>query len=408
VFYFEQLLQQGIGGIDRTAMLPALVGIGYSILLISFLIGLYQSAMRGGDLQAFAISAIKYLVVAIILANWSSVFRDVNGCFSQIAESIGNSSGAGDMFLSWMDQLKDQFYTNGFSALLASISANLAAITTALLCFAAYLIYAVVIVVFAFFYVLYGCLLYVLGPIVLALLPMAGIGQLARSYATNLMIWNAWGVLYATFGALITAIQFSRIDQVMNQGFLIGFFQGGTDAVVLGLVSVFYALAIGLIPFIASRMIGGDLGSSAYALVRAGASAAGHVACIASGFGMGVGGFAAGSSLGGSATNAAGAAVATSSSLPPPAPPSFAASIRGGLMSAVSGGSAPPSGYQRDSRSEVGVAQPGAGFSRAPASFAAFRPRGVSQAIAFEAARLIGATASAGVSGSHRSRAGRT
>ena len=90
----------------------------------------------------------------------------------------------------------------------------------------AYIIYAMMVVIFAFFYVLYGCVLYVLGPLVLALLPMAGVGQLAKSYATNLMIWNAWGILYATFGSLITAIQFNRVDEVMNQGFLQGFFRG--------------------------------------------------------------------------------------------------------------------------------------------------------------------------------------
>ena len=44
---------------------------------------------------------------------------------------------------------------------------------------------------------------------------------------------------------------------------------------MLGLVSIFYALAIALIPFIAKRIISGDVGSTAFALVRAGGVAAG-------------------------------------------------------------------------------------------------------------------------------------
>lgn len=40
-----------------------------------------------------------------------------------------------------------------------------------------------------------------------------------------MMIRNAWGILYATFSSLITAIQCNR------------------DATVLGMVSIFYALA---------------------------------------------------------------------------------------------------------------------------------------------------------------------
>jgi hypothetical protein len=67
----------------------------FAILLIGFLIGLYQAAVRGGDLQALAVTAIKYLVVAIIVAKWSTVFPDVNGSFNRIANFIGNRSGAG-------------------------------------------------------------------------------------------------------------------------------------------------------------------------------------------------------------------------------------------------------------------------------------------------------------------------
>ena len=138
MFYFQQLLQQGLDGVDRTAMLATVVGIAYTILLIGFLIGLYQAAMRGGDVQSLAITGIKYIVIAIILANWSTVFREVNDSFNQVAQFIGNSSGAGDMFLSWMDQLRQQFATNGVTAILPSITASFAAITTALMILVAY------------------------------------------------------------------------------------------------------------------------------------------------------------------------------------------------------------------------------------------------------------------------------
>jgi hypothetical protein len=68
MFYFQQLLNQGLNGIDKTAMITTVVGIGYTILVIGFLIGLYQAALRGGDVQSLAITGIKYLVIAIILA----------------------------------------------------------------------------------------------------------------------------------------------------------------------------------------------------------------------------------------------------------------------------------------------------------------------------------------------------
>jgi hypothetical protein len=374
---------------------------GYTILLVGFLIGVYQAALRGGDVQSLAITGMKYLAIAIILANWSTVFREVNDSFNQVAQFIDNSSGAGDMFLSWMDQLKQQFAGNGISAFLPAVAATFAAITTALLLLAAYLIYALMVVVFAFFYVLYGCVLYVLGPLVLALLPMPGVGQLAKTYATNLMIWNVWGVLYATFGSLITAIQFNRVDQVTSQGFLKGFFLGSSDSTILGLVSIFYALALGLIPFIAKRIITGDVGSSAYALVRAGAVAVGAAVSAGAGFAAGAGagasGAGAGSGAGGSGATAgqgvaAGNAGTMSSSMPPPQP-SLAQTIRSGMMSAASdspppapatGSNAPPAAEGGAPQRSGGAAQTGGSSGRG------FRPAGTLETVAFHAGRMAG------------------
>jgi hypothetical protein len=399
MFYFQQLLQEGLNGIDRTAMIPTVVGIGYTILLIGFLVGLYQAAMRGGDVQSLAVTGIKYLVIAIILANWSTVFREVNDSFNQVAQFIDNSSGAGDMFLSWFDQLKQQFANDGATSILPSISASFAAITTALMILLAYVIYAVMVVVFAFFYVLYGCALYVLGPLVLTLLPIASVGQLAKTYATNLMIWNAWGILYAIFGSLITAIQFNRVDTVMNQGFLRGFFLGSSESTILGLVSVFYALALGLIPFIAKKLISGDVGSTAYSMVRAGAMAAGALISGVSGFAAGAGaaseaGSGVASGTGAASAGATSSAAAASSSAPPPQP-SLAQTIRSGIMSAVNGGAppAPASNGGGDASPQAAAAASGASgsasTSRRPSS-SGFRPVGVTQTVAFHAGKFAG------------------
>lgn len=399
MFYFQQLLNQGLDGIDKTAMITTVVGIGYTILLVGFLIGLYQAALRGGDVQSLAITGIKYLVVAIILANWSTVFREVNGSFNQVAQFIDNSSGAGDMFLSWFDQLKQQFTNNGVGAILPAISASFAAITTALMILVAYLIYAMMVVIFAFFYVLYGCVLYVLGPLVLALLPMASVGQLAKSYATNLMIWNAWGILYAIFGSLITAIQFNRVDQVMNQGFLQGFFRGSSDATVLGMVSIFYALALGLIPFIAKKLISGDVGSTAGSLVKAAATAAGALISAGAGFSAGAGAASEAAppmaSAGVGASAGAGTSAVASSSAPPPQP-SLAQTIRAGVMSAmdVAAPPAPSSGDSGAGNQQAAAATAAAGggstLKRRSASVAPFRPVGVTQTVAFHAGRFAG------------------
>ena len=312
MFYFQQLLNTAMSGIDGTAIISTVTNVAFAILLIGFLIGLYQAAFRGGDVQGLVVTAVKYLVVAMIISNWATVFRDVNGSFNTVANFIGNSSGAGDMFQSWMGQLQQQFANNPALTLWDIITGDPAGIITVLLLIVAYVVYALAIIVFCFFYVLFGSLLYVLGPLVLALIPISGIGQLGKSYAINLMIWNAWGILYAVFGALITAIQFNQVNNVLGNGFL-GYLKGLPDSTLLGLVSIFYALAVALIPFIAKRIISGDVGSTVYSLVRAGAVAVG--AAVAAVAGLTAGAAAAPAVAGGGASAAASAAPGSASGM---------------------------------------------------------------------------------------------
>jgi hypothetical protein len=398
VFYFEHLLNTALGAIDGTRVIPTITNIAFAILLIGFLVGLYQAALRGGDLQALAVTAIKYIVVAMILSNWTTVFRDVNGSFTAVADFVSNSSGAGDMFMNWMTQLQQQATTNPNLTFWDMITGDISGTITVGLLLIAYILYALAIIIFCFFYTLYGTVLYVTGPLVLALIPVSGVGQLGRTYAINLMIWNAWGILYSVFGALITAIHFNQVNNVLGNGFL-GFLQGVPDSTMLGLVSIFYALAVAMVPFIAKGIISGDVGSTAVALVRAAAAAAG--AALAA-----VGGFAAGAGAGAAATPAAAGAgagggsstmaISSSSSMPPPTPAtSMAGFLQSGVASAmnsnsspvapvVSGGTNGSSGNQNGTR-QASVAQTRSGYI--------YSPRSVTQAVTFNIARALGRAA---------------
>ena len=389
MFYFQQLLNTALVGIDGTAIVPTVTSFAFAILLIGFLIGLYQAAFRGGDLQALAITAVKYLVVAMIVANWASVFRSVNGSFNSVANSIGSSSGAGDMFQSWMAQLQQQFANNPSLTLTDLITGDAASTITVVLLVVAYLLYALAMIVFCFFYTLFGAVLYVIGPLVLALIPISGVGQLGKAYAINVMVWNAWGVLYAVFGALITAIQVNQVNNVLGNGFL-GFLKGTGDSVTLGLVSIFYALAIALIPLIAKRVIAGDVGSTTFALVRAGAVATGAALAGISGFAAGASP-AAGASASGGVSVSSTSTVLTSSTAPPaPSMPDF---IRSGMASAMNSSPSPaPSlgnnnegGGNRDLAVAVAGSRSGHGTS--------YRPHSVTQLISYNVGRSIGRVA---------------
>ena len=113
-------------------------------------------------------------------------------------------------------------------------------------------------IAFCFFYSFYGAVLYVVGPIVLSLLPAFGVGSLGRVYVINLMTFHFWGVIYSILGALITAVNLGTVQQVLASNDFIGGFVGLEQALLLGVASIFYALSIAVIPFLASRIIRGE------------------------------------------------------------------------------------------------------------------------------------------------------
>jgi hypothetical protein len=398
VLYFEHLLNTALGAIDGTRVIPTVTNMAFAILLIGFLVGLYQAALRGGDLQALAVTAIKYLVVAMILSNWTTVFRDVNGSFTAVADFVSNSSGAGDMFINWMTQLQQQSTTNPNLTFWDLITGDISGTITVGLLLIAYIVYALAIIIFCFFYTLYGTVLYVIGPLVLALIPISGIGQLGKTYAINLMIWNAWGILYSVFGALITAIHFNQVNNVLGNGFL-GFLQGVPDSTMLGLVSIFYALSVALVPFIAKGIISGDVGSTVMTLVRGAAAAAGAALAAVSGFAAGAGAgaaaapAAAGAGAGGGSSSMA---ISSSSSMPPPTPAkSMAEFLQSGVASAMNSNSSPVapavSGYANGSSgNENGTRS--ASVSPARSGYI-YSPKSVTQAVTFNVARVLGRAA---------------
>jgi hypothetical protein len=398
VFYFEHLLNTALGAIDGTRVIPTITNVAFAILLIGFLVGLYQAALRGGDLQALAVTAIKYLVVAMILSNWTTVFRDVNGSFTAVADFVSNSSSAGDMFINWMTQLQQQSTTNPNLTFWDLITGDISGTITVGLLLIAYVVYALAIIIFCFFYTLYGTVLYVTGPLVLALIPVSGIGQLGKTYAINLMIWNAWGILYSVFGALITAIHFNQVNNVLGNGFL-GFLQGVPDSTMLGLVSMFYALAVAMVPFIAKGIISGDVGSTVMSLVRAAAATAGAALAAVSGFAAGAGASAAvapaaaGAGAGGGSSSIA---ISSSSSLPPPTPAtSMAGFLQSGMASAMNNNSSPVApavngGTSGSSRIENGNRSASVSPTR---SGYIYSPKSVTQSVTFNVARALGRAA---------------
>jgi len=323
---FERFLTQAVAGIDSTSITSGMQTVAYVVLLVGFLWQVYQSAMHGGDVRGLGTNLIKYVVTAIVVMNYGTIFTTINLGFVNAGNWISNASG-GNVLDSWRNDIYNQFSQNGFQNLWGLITGAVAGIIDGILIIIAYILYPVVIVVFGFFYIFYGSVLYIFGPIVIALMPLGATSRIAKSYIENVFIWNAWPILYAGFGALLSAVQMGQVGQMLNQNDFLGGLGNLEGAFLIGIASIIYSLAIAVIPFIAKRIVSGEVGATAMALV--GAAAAVVTAGIAAGEGA-VAGFAAagaggaqGSGASGSASTAASAGrlAAASTGSNQPAPP---------------------------------------------------------------------------------------
>jgi hypothetical protein len=179
----------------------------------------------------------------------------------------------------------------------------------ALLILVAYLLYPLVIVIFGFFYILYGSILYIFGPLVISLMPLGATNRIAKAYVENVFIWNAWPILYGGFGALLSAVQMGQAGQMLSQNSFLGGLGSLEGSVLIGFASIIFSLAIAVIPFMAKRIVSGDVGSTAGALIGAAVTAITAGTAAIEGAAVGAAAANAGNSAGttGNATNSAAA-----------------------------------------------------------------------------------------------------
>ena len=309
---FERFETQAMSGIDSTGITAGMQNVAYVVLVVGFLWQVYQSALHGGDVRGLGTSLIKYVATAVVVMNYGTVFTTVNQGFVNAGNWINNAAGVGSLFENWKSDLMTQFNQVGFQKLWGIITGDIPGLLDALLILVAYLLYPIVIVVFGFFYIFYGSILYIFGPIVIALMPLGAANRIAKAYVENIFIWNAWPILYGGFGALLSAVQMGQIGQMLSQNNFLGGLGNLEGSILIGIVSIVYSLAIAVIPFIAKRIVSGDVGSTAVAMVGTAVTALTAGAAGFEGAAAGVAASRAGSAGASSAGASAGSASAGS------------------------------------------------------------------------------------------------
>jgi hypothetical protein len=117
---FERFLTQAVAGIDSTSITSGMQNVAYVVLLVGFLWQVYQSALHGGDVRGLGTNLIKYIVTALVVMNYGTVFTTINQGFVNAGNWISNASG-GNVLENWRNDLitsSDQMVFRIFGGLL--------------------------------------------------------------------------------------------------------------------------------------------------------------------------------------------------------------------------------------------------------------------------------------------------
>jgi hypothetical protein len=314
---FEQFLTQAVSGIDSTSITSGMQNVGYVILVVGFLWQVYQSALHGGDVRGLGASLIKYVATAVVVMNYHAVFTTINQGFVDAGNWISNASGALNLLDNWRNDIQTQFSQVGFQQMWGLVTGSIAGLIDAILILVAYLLYPLVIVIFGFFYILYGSILYIFGPLVISLMPLGATNRIAKAYVENVFIWNAWPILYGGFGALLSAVQMGQVGQMLSQNSFLGGLGSLEGSFLIGFASIIFSLAIAVIPFMAKRIVSGDVGSTAGMLIGAAVTAITAGTAAIEGAAVGAAAASAGSAAGASGNAASSAGVVSAGGKPP-------------------------------------------------------------------------------------------
>jgi hypothetical protein len=317
-YFWAQALQSALNGINASNLIGVMSGVAYAILLMSFLWGVYESFLQGGDVRGFAVTLMKYAVTTLVIQNWGQVFQDTVNGFGSIASAIVQNSVNEDLVGSWTQQLQTYYatqsatgLTNGLEALWHVGSSLGTALINLLLMVVALVIWPISVEIFALLYCLWGAVLYCIGPLVLALMPSTGFSRITKNYIQNVFIWNMWVVLMAIFWAMLWAMNLTSINTLLNTDGLLGFLQGINASLLVSISTLLLSICSLLIPFVARHILHGEFGAVGGALMlltrriaAIGAAmlsgGAGATAAAGSGGASSVGGMASGFYGGGS------------------------------------------------------------------------------------------------------------
>jgi hypothetical protein len=195
----------------------AISGLSIGLVAVTALIGVYAAFVEGGNVRTLCTTLLKYVIAAYVISNWTSLFSTMANDMLTVTQTIAStSSSTNDVFNAFQQSLNTYYQNTGNGSILQwfnnATGQTILTILTALCAFLEAAAYAF----FCLWYTFWGAILWGIGPIIIALLPGAGLGKYATAYLSKVGEWLLWPVLYAILGSLMTALNMNTATNLAN------------------------------------------------------------------------------------------------------------------------------------------------------------------------------------------------
>ena len=243
----------------------AIQGVAISLVAVTALIGIYEAFFDGGNLRAAAITMLKYIVVAYIITNWTSLFQAMITDMATVTNTLqGGATVDTDVYDAFNQSLQNYYASTGDGILTQLFNAASGQILMVVLTAICSFIESAAYMLFCFWYTFWGAILWGIGPIIIALLPSSGLGRYAKAYLSKVAEWLMWPILYAILGAIMVALNMNTANAILNTNSTLS--QQSQQVYIIA-TSIALAICLLTIPFTAHTLISGHFALAGGVLV---------------------------------------------------------------------------------------------------------------------------------------------
>lgn len=263
-YFFVQSLQSSLSAL-RGAPLESIDAIAYAILLVTLFVGIYEAFVAGASVGKLVGSVVKYVAAAGLIANWYAFFTAVYTSATTLATSIARQ----DFVESFRQYLAHAHTAFTQPTVFNFITMNVPTLVGGLLFVVVPLLFWLAMVLFELLFTIWGCILFCIGPLLIALFPSVSLNNFSKTYMKSLAEWALWPVLYAIMGALALTVSTHAFSAYQSSNSFVDVLNNATNLTMMMFQAVTYILLMILIPIIAHLITRGSFDGVFFAAVGA-------------------------------------------------------------------------------------------------------------------------------------------